>query len=288
MPELPEVETVRKGLEQGFSSAQLKKIIVRRDKLRFAIPSDLQARLTGSTVTHYERRAKYLLWHLKQGDCLLMHLGMSGRLTIFDAAQAASPNLPSPEKHDHLEFHCHSGRIVRYNDPRRFGFVLLLAQQDLAQQALLARLGPEPLTPSFDAHYAFEQAQKRSCAIKALIMDQRFVVGVGNIYASEALFAAQIHPLSAANRLDLTQWQALVCAIKAVLSRAIEAGGSSLRDHRQTDGTLGYFQHEWKVYGRAAEACPRCQARISKITQQQRASYFCPSCQTLQARSDER
>lgn len=271
MPELPEVETVRRGLDPLLTGARLQGATVRDGRLRWGVPADLGARVAGRRIAALKRRAKYLLLPLDDGSHLLLHLGMSGQLAVVDAA------LP-PRKHDHLDLLLDGDRALRFHDPRRFGAVLHSAEA-LASHPLLAGLGPEPLAPEFDAHYLQTRAAARSTAIKTLIMDASVVVGVGNIYAAESLFRAGIHPAAAASSLSRARCGKLVTAIRQVLSEAIDAGGTTLRDFRQADGRLGYFQQSLDVYGREGEPCSRCTQPIIRFMLNQRSSYCCSRCQ---------
>ena len=271
MPELPEVETVRRGLEPVLVGQRLSKVLVRRGDLRFPVPKDLANILTGRRVEALRRRAKYLLWDFDQGPGLLSHLGMSGRMTLVE-----DPKTPL-ETHDHLIFETESGQQVRYNDPRRFGFMDLI--EDEAKHPRLINLGPEPLGNSFSGPYLYEALKGRKTAVKTAIMAQGTVVGVGNIYASEALFEARIRPTRLANKVSKIEAERLATSIKAVLARAIEAGGSSLNDFVQVSGELGYFQHDWRVYGRGGEPCRVCETPIQQLVLGQRSTFYCPNCQ---------
>ena len=276
MPELPEVETVRRGLEPILVGATLTQVLVRRPNLRRPFPERLADRLTGRTVTALRRRAKYLLVDLDGGDALLIHLGMSGRMVI-------SPARPNDlDKHDHFVMETDRGPVVRFNDARRFGSVDWIAPGEEPAHALLRDIGPEPLGDGFSAAQFADALAGRFAPIKAVLLDQRQVAGIGNIYACEALHMAAIHPARAAGDLTDAETSRLVNAVKAVLAAAIEAGGSTLRDHQQPNGELGYFQHRFQVYGRADEACPRCGAGavIERLVQSGRSSFFCATCQT--------
>lgn len=276
MPELPEVETVRRGLEPILVGATLTQVLVRRPNLRRPFPDRLAERLTGRTVTALRRRAKYLLVDLDGGDALLIHLGMSGRMVI-------SPARPNDlDKHDHFVMETDRGPVVRFNDARRFGSVDWIAPGEESGHALLRDIGPEPLGEGFSAAQFADALAGRFAPIKAVLLDQRQVAGIGNIYACEALYRAAIHPARAAGDLTDAETSRLVEAVKVVLAAAIEAGGSTLRDHQQPNGELGYFQHRFQVYGRADEACPRCGAgaTIERLVQSGRSSFFCATCQT--------
>jgi formamidopyrimidine-DNA glycosylase len=269
MPELPEVETTRRGLLPRLQGRTLCRIVVRDPRLRWPVPDDLEARLAGRALLGIARRGKYLLFDFG-GATQIVHLGMSGSLRF------AGPGEPAA-LHDHIDWQFDDGTILRLRDPRRFGAVLWTA--DPERHPLLAHLGPEPLTPDFDAAYLHAQCRRRNAAIKQVIMDARVVVGVGNIYASESLFHAGIRPATAARRLSRPACARLVEAIKRVLAEAIAAGGSSLRDYVASDGELGYFQLQTRVYDRAGLPCKACGTPIRRIVQGQRASFYCPSCQ---------
>ena len=269
MPELPEVETTRAGLLPRLQGRTLVSIVVRNPKLRWPVPDDLERRLKGHALTALHRRGKYLLFDFGP-TTQLVHLGMSGSLRLV------TPDEPAA-LHDHIDWLFDDGTILRLRDPRRFGAVLWT--DNVAQHPLLAHLGPEPLTADFDDAYLHAQCQRRSAAIKQVIMDAQVVVGVGNIYASESLFHAGIRPTTAARRLSRPACNRLVAAIKQVLTAAIAAGGSSLRDYVQSGGELGYFQLQTRVYDREKQPCRVCATPIRRIVQGQRASFFCPACQ---------
>lgn len=269
MPELPEVETTRLGLLPRLAGRRLERVDVRQPRLRWPVPPDLEQRLAGRSLDALTRRGKYLLFEF-DGVTQIVHLGMSGSLRF------AEPGEP-PAVHDHVDWTFDDGTILRLRDPRRFGAVLW--SDDAFHHPLLAHLGPEPLTPAFDAAYLHAQCRHRSAAIKQVIMDASVVVGVGNIYASESLFHAGIRPGSAARRLTGPACARLTDAIKRVLAAAIAAGGSSLRDYVATDGELGYFQLQTRVYDRAGLPCKVCGTPVRRIVQGQRASFYCPRCQ---------
>ncbi|MFP5409740.1 MAG: bifunctional DNA-formamidopyrimidine glycosylase/DNA-(apurinic or apyrimidinic site) lyase [Gammaproteobacteria bacterium] len=269
MPELPEVETTRLGLLPRLAGRRLERIVVRDARLRWPVPQDIGKRLAGRTLLDLRRRGKYLLFDF-DGRTQIVHLGMSGSLRF------AEPDEPAA-LHDHVDWAFDGGILLRLRDPRRFGAVLWT--DDAAHHPLLAHLGPEPLTPAFDADYLHAQCRRRSAAIKQVIMDAAVVVGVGNIYASESLFHAGIRPGTAARRLSRPACERLVDAIRRVLDAAIAAGGSSLRDYVATDGELGYFQLQTRVYDRAGLPCKACGTPVRRIVQGQRASFYCPHCQ---------
>lgn len=269
MPELPEVETVRRGLAPHLEQRRLLGARVRQPQLRWPVSSDLDSRLRGQIVHSLERRGKYLILRLDRG-ALICHLGMSGSLWLTDAATP-------PERHDHLDLLLDDGRLVRYRDPRRFGAILW--SEDPMQHPLIAHLGVEPLSSEFNGAWLHDLCRDRAIAIKTLLMDARRVVGVGNIYANEALFHAAIDPRMAAGRLSGPRCTRLVEAIRETLNRAIAAGGSTLRDFVDGQGTPGYFQHSHYVYGRAGEPCLLCTTPIRRIRQTARSTFYCPNCQ---------
>lgn len=269
MPELPEVETSRRGVAPYVENQRIVELIVRDKRLRWPVPDDLVSLLPGQTVHQLRRRAKYLLFECDQG-VLMLHLGMSGRLHMLDQP------LP-PQKHDHIDIVFANGYRLRFTDPRRFG--ALLWTQDVAQHALISHLGPEPLSADFDGDYLHAQTRNRKVSIKTLIMNARVVVGVGNIYASEACFLAGIHPSMLAARLSKPKAYKLAEAIKKVLENAIAAGGTTLRDFRDSEGKPGYFAQKLMVYARDTQPCRICETPVEKIIQTQRSTYFCPHCQ---------
>ena len=333
MPELPEVETVRLGLEPVLRGARFARVEQRRRDLRFPLPARFAQRLTGRKVESVGRRAKYLLVHLDDGCVLAMHLGMTGRFSVrlpaspsprrpsrrgegrgegqphtATPAQAPAPHpnpLPTEEwgegsqlgefthdaggdpKHDHVVFEMSNGAVVTYNDARRFGYMTLVAEAELASSRFFRGLGVEPLGNELNAPYLPSRAQGRKADLKAFLMDQRIVAGLGNIYVCEALFRANLSPFKPAGRLATRTGkptpgaERLAAAIKAVLSDAIRAGGSTLRDYRQANGALGEFQHAFDVYGREGEACrrPGCRGRVRRKTQGGRSTFYCPACQ---------
>ena len=274
MPELPEVETVARGLALRLAGRRIARAQTFRHDLRRPFPDGLAGALTGRRVESVGRRAKYILVRLDDGLVWLVHLGMSGRMVLTPEGEA-----PPRAKHDHLELVTDDGWLLRYNDARRFGLMDLVPADALDDHPLLKGIGPEPLGNEFNGPALAAGLAGRKPAVKPLLLDQRLVAGVGNIYASEALYQAQIHPETPAGRLTPEQCEALAAAIKDVLTRAVAAGGSSIRDYVQSDGELGYFQHEWAVYERGGQPCKRCSAPIARIVQAARASYFCPHCQ---------
>jgi formamidopyrimidine-DNA glycosylase len=270
MPELPEVETTRRGLERHLVGQRITRAIVRNTRMRQPIPKKLLELLAGATIRALTRRAKYLLIDCERGT-LIVHLGMSGRLWLVDS------NTP-PEKHDHFDLVLDSGKSVRLRDPRRFGLVLW-KEGDPLTHPLLASIGPEPLSDDFDGERLYAATRKRSTAIKLVIMDSHVVAGVGNIYANEALFRAGISPRRGARRLTRTQCAALATAIRSTLAEAITAGGSSIRDYVGSDGMAGNFQSNFFVYGRAEKPCSNCGGTIKGIMQGQRSTFYCARCQ---------
>ena len=269
MPELPEVETTRRGIAPYVEGLRVTQVIVRERRLRWPIPEDLDVRLSGQLIERVERRAKYLLLYAESG-CLISHLGMSGSLRLVPADTPVA-------KHEHVDIVMESGLALRYHDPRRFGSMLWSV--DPLQHQLLQKLGPEPLSEAFDGERLFAQSRGKSIAIKPFIMDNAVVVGVGNIYASEALFAAGIDPRRAAGTVSRARYLKLTVAIKSILAHAIERGGTTLRDFVGGDGQPGYFQQELFVYGRAGEFCKCCGSTLRDIRLGQRASVYCPKCQ---------
>ncbi|HNO76055.1 MAG TPA: bifunctional DNA-formamidopyrimidine glycosylase/DNA-(apurinic or apyrimidinic site) lyase [Nitrosomonas mobilis] len=270
MPELPEVEITRRGIAAHLTGQHINAVTVRNAALRWPIAPEISSSLPGQQIQSVTRRAKYLLLNCSTGT-LIIHLGMSGSLRVL------SVDLP-PQVHDHFELQLTNGNILRLRDPRRFGAVLWW-QEDISQHPLLKRLGPEPLSEYFNADVLFHGTRKRGISIKQAVMNQHIVVGVGNIYANEALFQAGVSPLCAAGQLDRQQCTRLADAIKLTLTSAITAGGSSLRDFTDSAGRPGYFQQHYQVYARTNQPCLRCGAGIQKIVQGQRATYFCPECQ---------
>jgi formamidopyrimidine-DNA glycosylase len=282
MPELPEVETVRRGLAPVMEGAVIARADVNRPDLRWPFPPGMAARLTGQRVLSLRRRSKYLLADLESGETLLIHLGMSGRMLISGAPLGSCAlRHATPEKHDHVVLHMDSGARITFNDPRRFGAMDLFATKSAETHPLLVRIGPEPLGNSFDESYLARVLEGRNTPIKAALLDQRIVAGLGNIYVCEALHRAGISPRRRAGNIGARRAAALVPIIRDVLRDAIHAGGSSLRDYRQADGDLGYFQHSFDVYGREGQPCRRdgCTGTITRIVQSGRSSFYCGKCQ---------
>ncbi len=270
MPELPEVETTLRGIAPHLQQQTVSDVVIRNASLRWPIPKNLPQLLRNHTVRNLRRRAKYLLISFDHGT-LILHLGMSGSLRIL-------PHHTLPEKHDHFDLILANGKLMRLRDPRRFGAVLWHAG-DVNAHPLLAQLGPEPLNAEFDADYLYQATRNRSAAIKLVIMDNHLMVGVGNIYANEALFRAAIRPQLPAHKLSKARCALLVQTIKEVLHEAITKGGSSLRDFIHSDGSSGFFQQHYFVYGRTGEPCKHCGAPIKQIKQGQRSSFYCAQCQ---------
>jgi len=288
MPELPEVETVRRGLAPAMEGARIDKVEVRHRGLRWPIAKDFEKRIEGQTVEGLGRRAKYLTADLSSGDVLVMHLGMSGS---FRVGHESRPGIYYHETskstaHDHVVFHLSNGEVVTFNDPRRFGSMKLVPRAKLDQEPLLRSIGPEPLGNEFDAAMLAKACAGKKTSLKAALLDQRVVAGLGNIYVCEALFRARLSPKRRASTIadrngkPNARAEALVPAIKAVLQDAIKAGGSSLRDHRRADGSLGDFQHNFLVYDREGQPCPGgCKGTVKRIVQAGRSTFYCPSCQ---------
>lgn len=282
MPELPEVETVRRGLEPVMTERRIERAIVRRPDLRWPFPERMAERLTGAKVLRLRRRAKYILADLDSGETLLIHLGMSGRMLIQGDSPGVFHQPISPlEKHDHVVFEMDGDVRVVFNDPRRFGAMDLMETSREAEHPLLAKLGPEPLGNAFDAVYLAEAFHSKRSPVKSALLDQRIVAGLGNIYVCEALWHAGISPKRLAGRISVPRIDELTSAIRAVLEAAITAGGSSLKDFRQADGELGYFQHTFVAYDRDGEACKRdaCGGSIGRIVQSGRSTFYCRTCQ---------
>lgn len=275
MPELPEVETVMRGLSAVLIGHHFISIECRRKDLRFALPKAMDATLSGKKIIGLTRRAKYILIHFTGDKTLIVHLGMSGRMVIDDGSSQL-------QKHDHVIFKTNTQQQIKFNDPRRFGMMDITDTTITHEHKLLKNLGGEPLEAAFTGDALHAKLKSKKIAIKLAIMDQAVVVGVGNIYACEALFASSINPARAANTITLSECTTLVSAIKSVLKRAIAKGGSSLRDYVQADGELGYFQHEFAVYGRMGEPCKGCTCKSKKvlrITQGGRSTFYCASKQ---------
>lgn len=282
MPELPEVETVRRGLQPVMEGQRIIRADVRRPDLRWPFPDRMADRLKDARVTALQRRSKYILCDLSTGDTLIIHLGMSGRMLISGAKLGGFyREHAAPEKHDHVILEMENGARVTFNDARRFGAMDLALTSELEAHKLLAGLGPEPLGNGFHADYLASRLAGRKMPVKSALLDQRIIAGLGNIYVSEALFRAGIHPKRAAGNIGASRIAILTPIIRTLLEEAIEAGGSSLRDHRQTDGELGYFQHKFKVYDKEGQPCPTagCDAQITRIVQSGRSTYYCPKCQ---------
>ena len=291
MPELPEVETVRAGLAPVMEGAVIARADVNRPDLRWPFPERMSERLTGARVTQLRRRSKYILADLDRGETLLIHLGMSGRMLISGdpSDQRLADKVPgkfvhdhpAPEKHDHVVFHMENGARITFNDPRRFGAMDLLETATAESHKLLAVLGPEPLGNDFHEAHLIAALKGKNSPIKSALLDQGIVSGLGNIYVCEALFRAGIAPTRKAGRISATRVATLVPIIRDVLAEAIEAGGSSLKDFRQADGELGYFQHNFDVYGREGDPCKtaNCPSVITRVVQSGRSSFYCPTCQ---------
>ena len=276
MPELPEVETTLRGIEPWLVNRTIRAIEVRDSRLRWPVP-DAVGKAVGQQVLSLQRRAKYMLINLANG-CLLIHLGMSGSMRVLPGdTDQHEQEKHAPGKHDHFDILV-DGCTIRFNDPRRFGCFLWL-ENPAMEHPLLAALGPEPLSDEFSGKYLYQRSQGRKLAVKNFIMDGKVVVGVGNIYASEALYMAGIHPLRAAGKISIARYEGLESAIRDVLARAIRQGGTTLRDFTSSDGSPGYFAQELLVYGRAGQDCFQCSAKIRQKVIGQRSSYYCINCQ---------
>jgi len=271
MPELPEVETTRRGIVPYLKGQRIRRLVVRERRMRWPIPAELESLIEGQIIRDVERRAKYLLFRFDHGS-MIGHLGMSGSMRILTG------ELPPPRKHDHVDLLTDHGTCLRFHDPRRFGS-LLWCDGDPAKHDLLKALGPEPLDGDFDAQRLYRLSRGRKAPVKSFIMDNHTVVGVGNIYANEALFAAGIHPLRAAGRIALPRYERLVSEIKRVLARSIETGGTTLRDYVNGDGMPGYFALSLSVYGRDGEPCPQCKQPLKVTRSGQRSTFYCGACQ---------
>ncbi len=282
MPELPEVETVRRGLSPAMEGAVIERADVNRPDLRWPFPARMAERLTGQRVDRLRRRSKYILADLSSGETLLIHLGMSGRMTVSgDPLGQYAHEHPMAQKHDHVVFHMANGARITFNDPRRFGAMDLLPTATAEQHKLLSVLGPEPLGNDFHEQHLIDAFKGKNSPVKSALLDQGIVAGLGNIYVCEALYRGKVSPRRKAGQISAPRVAALVPIIRKVLQDAIEAGGSSLRDFRQADGELGYFQHSFDVYGREGEPCRTegCGAEIKRITQSGRSSFYCAQCQ---------
>ena len=276
MPELPEVETVKGGMEKAMLGKRLASIDVYRRDLRFPLPDDFEAALEGQRVTALSRRGKYALLFTDNGKCMVLHLGMSGRILIH------GPEFPySPAKHDHIVFTMEDGMRLVFHDPRRFGMIYLYEESDWERKPPFDKMGPEPLGNHFSGEALYERLKSRKTPMKNALLDQQIVAGLGNIYVCEALYEARIHPQRPAKDVSAAECETLALVIRSVLERAIEAGGSTLRDYKKTDGSLGYFQYNFSVYDRAGEPCPDCSCEegVQRIVQSGRSSFYCTKCQ---------
>ncbi len=274
MPELPEVETIKNGIAKSIGCCRIRKVEVRQSKLRVPVPADIASKINGATITKYSRRAKYIVIELDNGLSLIWHMGMSGKVLICD-------QLPNPlGKHDHIIIETDNGYLV-YNDPRRFGLFTYAPTHELDKLPLFANLGIEPFAKDLTADYLYNHLQKKKIPIKAALLDQSIIVGIGNIYASEVLFATAISPLRPADKITRQECQDLITATQEVLTKAIKAGGSTLRDYEKPDGSLGYFQNQHKVYGKEGQKCPGCTCTggICKIVIAGRSTFYCPQKQ---------
>ena len=293
MPELPEVETVKRGLEPIVAGARIERVELNRGDIRFPFPPRFRERLSGRRVMKLGRRAKYLLFHLDSGETLIAHLGMSGSFRIDRESVGSTPGVYTRKrskdpKHDHVVFRLDNGATITYNDPRRFGFMDLAKTGELGSHPRLVGLGEEPLAPAFDAQRLAQLFQGARAPLKSALLDQRRIAGLGNIYACEALFRARLKPSRPAGELadargrPTAKAKALAKAIHEVLTEAVEAGGSTLRDHRRANGELGYFQHSFAVYDREGQPCSRrgCRGVIARLASSGRSTFYCPICQT--------
>lgn len=280
MPELPEVETVRRGLMPAMEGRVIERVELRRSDLRFPFPNEFAERLKGARVDKLSRRAKFLMAELSSGELLTMHLGMTGRFSIegkgFEVFAHSTSDNP---KHDHVVFHMEDDVTITFNDPRRFGFMELYGVGEAEKSKRFSELGPEPLSNHFSSAHLNSVLQKKSSPIKAALLDQRIIAGLGNIYVCEALFRAGISPRRKSSTIVGKRAERLAPIVKDVIREAIEAGGSSISDFAQTDGKLGYFQHSFLVYGREGEPCKTCEHPIERIAQSSRSTFFCGACQ---------
>ncbi len=274
MPELPEVETVCRGLASAMTGRRIVRVTLNRPDLRIPFPPELQKTLTNATITGIERRAKYLLFMLDHGQILLAHLGMSGKMLVMQASDY------TPKPHDHVLWELDNGQLFVFNDARRFGLMCLLGADEQEKHPLLAHLGPEPLSNHFSEAYLATALKGKKIELKQALMDQRLVVGVGNIYASEALFMCRLSPFIPAHKAS-KHAGLLISSIRSVLQAAIESGGSTLRDYVRSDGDLGYFQHHFQVYGREGKSCHICEQTVSRAVQAGRSTFFCQTCQKV-------
>ena len=282
MPELPEVETVRRGLAPSMEGQVIVRAEVNRPDLRWPFPDNMADRLSGAKVTALRRRSKYVLADLDTGETLIIHLGMSGRMTVSgDPLGQFHHDHPAPEKHDHVVFHMGNGARITFNDPRRFGAMDLAATETLEDHWLINTIGPEPLGNGFNEDYLTAKLAGKNTPIKTALLDQRIVAGLGNIYVCEVLHRARINPKRKAGTLSKQRVARIVPIVRDVLAEAIAAGGSSLRDYRQADGELGYFQHGFQAYDREGQPCPTpdCTGTIARIVQSGRSTFYCPKCQ---------
>ena len=282
MPELPEVETVRLGLEQSVLGKTITNVTQNRADLRVPFPDNFGERITGSRLDNLERRGKYILAHLDNHQVVIIHLGMSGSIKIVPSGSAYDP-----QKHDHLVLEFNDGTICAYNDPRRFGMIMMTSNNAVNDHKSFVSMGPEPLSAEFSADILYQALSKKKSPVKTALLDQRVVAGLGNIYVCEALFYAGIHPARIAASITRDEAALLYSKICEVLHKAIIAGGSSLKDHRQTDGQMGYFQHQFAVYDREGQDCVRDDCNcgetggITKLVQAGRSTFYCPLCQKL-------
>lgn len=281
MPELPEVETVRQGLQKFLAGQTFDKVEVFTKKLRWQLPESLEESLTDRSIRSIDRRGKYLLLEVSDGNYFIAHLGMSGSFGIFSIHGMPTYDPKERNKHDHLVFHLKNGTIITYHDPRKFGMMDLIPGSELTNYPRLKNLGVEPLGNGFDENYLGDHLKKRASPVKNFLLDQKIIAGIGNIYASEALWRAKISPKRKANMITRKSVGNLVIAIREVLKDAIKSGGSTLRNYRSVAGNLGYFQHQFCVYDQEGKPCrtPECKGQIKRIVQTGRSTFYCPFCQ---------
>lgn len=279
MPELPEVETVKRGLEPHMRGQAITRLQLNRANLRFPFPENFAAKCENAVIETLERRSKYLLFHLSNQHTIIAHLGMSGSFRVEEELQGAFHHERNRQAaHDHVVFHLPKAKVI-YNDPRRFGLMDVVATSELHNHALIKVIGLEPFSNQLNAQYIYEKSRGKKSPLKLFLLDQSIVAGLGNIYVCEVLFLSKLSPFAASQNLTLNDCETVVRHIRAVLTRAIEAGGSSLNDHSQVNGELGYFQHNFNVYDRENTPCPACQSPIIRAKQGGRSSFYCESCQ---------
>lgn len=274
MPELPEVETVLRGLEPITKGANICDAKITRPNLRYPFPQNFMNRLKNAEITHLKRRAKHIILELNSGESLIIHLGMSGRIKILCQQEPLN-------KHDHVILKLSNGKELRYHDPRRFGFMDLVPTSEINNYKAFKNLGPEPFSSQFNAEYLLKASSQRKTNIKNFLLDQNIIAGLGNIYVCEVLFLTKTHPAMPSAHITKPLASTLVSTIQTVLNEAIRVGGSTLKDHAQPNGEMGYFQHQFKVYGKEGKSCATCSEKIARISQSGRSTFFCPNCQAL-------